>query len=155
MRADVSSRLRGRGEEMKRKTIEDLTLQIANLVPEGQQLHRNVLFEKLYASLPKDPEVKIMVYTAEIVPGGFTNPHLHNGATFFLALQGEFEAHFEDGVQIRAKAGDVYSEPIGKIHRGHNPHPSIPYLCVAFCATAPDREHVTNVPAMENDPVKT
>ena len=130
----------------------DLTLQISGLVPEGPDLHRNVLFEQLYASLPRDPETNIMVYTAEIVPLGYTNPHLHNGATFFLALQGQFEAHFEDGIHIRAKAGDVYSEPIGKVHRGHNPHPTAPYLCVAFCATAPDRDHVTNVRTMENDP---
>jgi hypothetical protein len=68
-----------------------------------------------------------------------------NGATFFIALQGIFEAHFEDGILVRAKAGDVYSEPIGKMHRGHNPHDTIPYLCVAFCVTAPDRDHVTNV----------
>ena len=52
---------------------------------------------------------------------------------------------FQEGVLIKAKAGDVYSEPIGKIHRGHNPHPDLPYLCIGICLTAPDREHVTNV----------
>jgi hypothetical protein len=31
------------------------------------------------------------------------------------------------------------------MHRGHNPHETLPYLCVAFCGTAPDRDHVTNV----------
>lgn len=123
----------------------DMTLEIAGLVPAGQELHRRVLFDQLYASLPKDPEAKVQIYTAEIVPHGWTNFHCHNGATFFLALQGVFEAHFEEGVLIRAKAGDVYSEPIGKMHRGHNPHATIPYLCVGFCITAPDREHVTNV----------
>ena len=41
--------------------------------------------------------------------------------------------------------GDVYSEPIAKIHRGHNPHPELAYLCIGFCITAPDREPVTNV----------
>jgi len=123
----------------------DMTLKIAGLVPPGQELHRRVLFDQLYASLPKDPEAKVQIYTAEIVPKGWTNFHCHNGATFFLALQGIFEAHFQDGVRIRAKAGDVYSEPIGKMHRGHNPHATIPYLCIGFCITAPDREHVTNV----------
>ena len=86
------------------------------------------------------PEAKVQIYTAEIVPKGWTNFHCHNGATFFIALQGIFEAHFEDGILIRAKAGDVYSEPIGKMHRGHNPHDTIPYLCVAFCVTSPDRD---------------
>lgn len=85
------------------------------------------------------------IYTAELARKGWTNFHCHNGAAFFLALQGVFEAHFEEGILIRAKAGDVYSEPIGKMHRGHNPHETLPYLCVAFCVTAPDRDHVTNV----------
>ncbi len=125
--------------------LTDMTLEIAGLVPPGQELHRRVLFDQLYASLPKDPEAKVQIYTAEIVPQGWTNFHCHNGATFFLALQGIFEAHFEEGVLIRAKAGDVYSEPIGKMHRGHNPDDTLPYLCVGFCITAPDREHVTNV----------
>jgi quercetin dioxygenase-like cupin family protein len=87
----------------------------------------------------------LQIYTAEIVPKGWTNFHCHNGATFFPALQGIFEAHFEEGILVRAKAGDVYSEPIGKMHRGHNPHEALSYLCVAFCVTAPDRDHITNV----------
>ena len=108
-------------------------------------LYRNVLLDTVYASLPRDPEVKVQIYNAEIAPGGYTNWHCHNGATFFVALQGTFEAEFQEGVLIKAKAGDVYSEPIGKIHRGHNPHPNLPYLCIGICLTAPDREHVTNV----------
>jgi quercetin dioxygenase-like cupin family protein len=125
--------------------IEALTLKIGGLVPRGHEHYRRVLFDELYASIPKDPQAKVQIYTAEIVPKGWTNFHCHNGATFFLALQGVFEAHFEDGVLIRAKAGDVYSEPIGKMHRGHNPHDSIPYLCIGFCVTAPDRDHITSV----------
>src|SRR5271155_513134 len=136
-------------EETMQKLLDDqhkdIKLQLQIQVPPGQQLHRNVLFDQLYASIPKDPEAKVQIYTAELAPKGWTNFHCHNGATFFLALQGVFEAHFEEGILIRAKAGDVYSEPIGKMHRGHNPHESLPYLCVAICITAPDRDHVTNV----------
>lgn len=130
---------------IKADDYKDLKLRLDGRVRPGQQFHRNMLLETLYASLPKDPQAKVQVYNAEIVPGGFTNMHCHNGATFFVALQGIFEAHFEDGILIKAKAGDVYSEPIGKMHRGHNPHPDLPYLCIALCLTAPDREHVTNV----------
>ena len=126
-------------------TLAGLKLQIEGLVPPDKLFHRRVLFDGLYPSFPKDPEAKVQVYTAEIAPKGWTNFHCHNGATFFVALQGVFEAHFEEGILIRAKAGDVYSEPIGKMHRGHNPHHTIPYLCVAFCVAAPDRDHVTNV----------
>ena len=133
---------------MKPLALDDykgLKLQLDGLVRPPAQFHRNLLFDQLYASIPKDPQVKVQIYNAEIAPLGFTNYHCHNGATFFIALQGIFEAHFQEGVLVTAKAGDVYSEPIGKIHRGHNPHPDLPFLCVALCLTAPDREHVTNV----------
>ena len=122
-----------------------LKLKLDGIVPPGRDFFRNTLLETLYGSLPRDPEAKVQVYNAEILPGGFTNYHCHNGATFFVALQGIFEAHFQEGILVRAKAGDVYSEPIGKIHRGHNPHPDLSFLCVAICLTAPDRDHVTNV----------
>ena len=89
--------------------------------------------------------MKVQIYNAEIAAGGFTNWHCHNGATFFIALEGIFEATFEEGVLVKATAGDVYSEPIGKFHRGHNPHASMPYLCIGVCITPRDREHVTNV----------
>ena len=127
--------------------MENLKLKLSGYVSPDRALYRNVLFDRLFESLPKDPEVKVQIYNAEIAPGGYTNWHCHNGATFFVALEGVFEAEFEEGILVKASAGDVYSEPIGRFHRGHNPHPSIPYLCIAFCVTPPDRDHVTNVDA--------
>jgi quercetin dioxygenase-like cupin family protein len=121
-----------------------LKLKLAGYLLPHQQLHRNVLFEQLCASIPKGSEVAVQIYNAELAPGGYTNWHCHNGATFFVALQGVFEAHFDDGTRLTAKAGDVYSEPIGRFHRGHNPHRELPYLCIAFCLTSPDLPHVTN-----------
>ncbi|MBI4273573.1 MAG: hypothetical protein HY659_02580 [Rhizobiales bacterium] len=123
----------------------DLKLRLDGLVAPPAQFQRNMLFDQLYASIPKDPQVKVQIYNAEIAPRGFTNYHCHNGATFFIALQGIFEAHFQEGVLVKGKAGEVYSEPIGKFHRGHNPHPELPYLCIGVCLTAPDRDHITNV----------
>ena len=93
---------------------QDLTLKLSGYTKPGQELFRNVLFDQLYASMPKDPQVKVQIYNAEIAPGGYTNWHCHNGATFFVALQGIFEAEFQEGILIKAKAGDVYSEPIGE-----------------------------------------
>jgi quercetin dioxygenase-like cupin family protein len=122
----------------------DLKLKLDGLVQAGHGFFRNMLFDQLYASIPKDLNIKVQIYNAEIVPGGYTNWHCHNGATFFIALQGEFEAHFEEGILVKAKAGDVYSEPIAKFHRGHNPHPTLSYLCIGMCLTAPDRDHVTD-----------
>jgi quercetin dioxygenase-like cupin family protein len=124
----------------------ELKLQLSGYTGPGRELHRNVLLDTMYASLPKDPEAKVLIYNAEIAPLGYTNWHKHNGATFFVVLQGIFEADFhKEGVLIRAKAGDAYSEPIGKFHRGHNPHPELPFLCIGICLTPPDQEHVTNV----------
>jgi hypothetical protein len=122
----------------------DLKLKLEGIVPPGNGFHRNLLFDALYSSLPRDPQVKVQIYNAEIVPGGDTNWHRHNGAAFFVALQGIFEAHFQEGVLIRAKAGECYSQSTAKFHRGHNPHPDLPYLCIGVCFTSPDREHVTN-----------
>jgi len=122
----------------------ELTLKLSGYTTPEQQLFRNVLFDQLYASLPKDPQAKVQIYNAEIAPGGYTNWHCHNGATFFIALQGIFEAELQEGILVKAQAGAVYSEPIAKFHRGHNPHPEVPYLCIGVCITAPDRDHVTN-----------
>ena len=69
----------------------DLKLKLAGFVPPGHGFHRNLLLDTLYASLPRDPQVKVQIYNAEIVPGGYTNWHCHNGAAFFVALQGVFE----------------------------------------------------------------
>lgn len=131
-----------------------LRLALSGNVPEGQQMYRQELFDGLYASLPRDPEARIWIYSFEFLPKAYTVPHLHNGATFFLLLQGEFEAHFDDGSILRATAGDVYSEPISKIHRGHNPRDDIAAIGISFSATSPDREHITNVATMDNDPLK-
>ena len=69
-----------------------LKLKLSGYVKPGQELFRNVLFDQLYASMPAGDEVKVQIYNAEIAPGGFTNWHCHNGATFFIALEGVFEA---------------------------------------------------------------
>ncbi len=130
-----------------------LRLALSGTVPDGKQAHRNSLFDGLYASFPRDPQARVWIYSFEFLPGAYTDPHLHNGATFFVLLQGEFEAHFDDGTVLRAKAGDVYSEPIGKIHRGHNPRRDMAALGLSFSVTSPDREHITNVVGMTNDPM--
>ena len=123
----------------------ELKLRLDGFLKPGEQHRRNVLLESLYSFLPRDPEAKVLVFSAEIAPGGYTNWHCHNGATFFVATQGLFEAHFQEGILVKATAGDVYSEPIGKFHRGHNPHPELVYSCIGVCLTSPDRDHITSV----------
>lgn len=116
---------------------EDLKLRLEGFLQPGETLHRRTLFDELSSFVPKDPELRVQVYSYEIVPGGFTGWHVHGGATFFLTLQGRFEGHFEEGVLINGEIGEVYSEPIGKVHRGHNPHPSLPLLGIGIALTPP------------------
>lgn len=126
------------------EAYKDLKLTLEGFAPPGHGFQRNLLLETLYASLPRDPHVEVQIYNAAILPGGYTNWHCHNGAAFFVALQGLLEAHFQEGVLVNAKAGDRYSEPIAKFNRRRNPHPELSYTCVGLCFTSPDREHVTN-----------
>ena len=122
----------------------ELKLQLDGFLKAGEQHKRNVLLDTVYGSLPKDSDANILVFSAEIAPGGYTDWHCHNGATFFVCTQGLFEAHFQEGTLVKAKAGDVYSEPIGKFHRGHNPHPELTYTCIGLCLTQRDRDHITH-----------
>ncbi len=125
----------------------DLRMKLDGYLSPGQSLHRNMLFDAMYAHVPKDPNAHVQIYNYEISPGGFTNWHIHTGATFYLTLQGLFEGHFEEGVLIKGKTGEVYSEPIGKIHRGHNPHAELPLLGIGIALTSPGIEAIINVEA--------
>jgi quercetin dioxygenase-like cupin family protein len=123
----------------------ELKLRLDGFLKPGEQHRRNLLLDSVYGSLPKDAQSKVLVFSAEVAPGGYTNWHCHNGATFFVCTQGLFEAHFQEGILVKAKAGDVYSEPIAKFHRGYNPHPELVYSCIGVCLTPPDRDHITSV----------
>ena len=96
-REDVVQHYPASAERAQFGNLAALTLKLSGYTTDEQQLFRNLLLDTLYASIPKDPEIKVLVFHAEIVPGGFTNWHCHNGATFFVALQGRFEA-FEQGI---------------------------------------------------------
>jgi len=123
---------------------ENLRIQLAGLLESGMAHGRKMRFDELYEYLPKDASVRVGIYTSEITPGGATSWHLHNGAGFFLVLQGRVTIEFKDTTRDY-KAGDAYAEPIGVIHRAVNPEPEIPFLCVGFVVTPKDREHVVNV----------
>jgi quercetin dioxygenase-like cupin family protein len=114
------------------------------LLPADAPHVRKVLFEAPYELLPRDPTVTVVVYIGVHNPGSYTAWHYHNGSSFFVVLQGQIEVEFQDEVRSFA-VGDVYSEPIGKIHRAHNPDPEVKFVCVGFNATPPDREMVQSV----------
>jgi quercetin dioxygenase-like cupin family protein len=119
-------------------------LQLTGHVEPGKQYNRHLRYDQFYALLPRDPNVRVQIYTAEIVPGGYTDWHLHNGPAFFLVLQGRITIEFQETVR-QYTVGDAYVEPIGVIHRAHNPDPATPFLCVGFALTPPDREPVVNM----------
>lgn len=133
------------GKPHAKHGYQDLKMKLDGYLKPGQSLHRNMLFDALYDFIPKDPQAQIQVYNYEIAPGAFTNWHIHTGATFYLTLQGQFEGHFEEGVLIRGKPGEVYSEPIGKVHRGHNPHGEVILQGIGIAITSPHIAPIINV----------
>ena len=94
-------------QQLLDNSFKDMKLQIQGLVPPGQQLHRNVLFDQLYASIPKDPEAKVQIYTAELAPKGWTNFHCHNGADILSRaarrVRGSFRGRNSDPRQSRRR----------------------------------------------------
>lgn len=114
------------------------------LLPPDAVHVRKVLHEAPYELLPRDPSVTVNVYIGVHSPQSYTPWHFHNGSSFFVVLQGRINVEFQDEVRSYTP-GDVYSEPIGKIHRAHNPDPDVNFVCVGFNATPPDREMVTTV----------
>ena len=52
------------------KDYQELKLKLTGYTKPDQPLFRNVLFDRLFASMPKDPQAKVQIYNAEIAPGG-------------------------------------------------------------------------------------
>jgi quercetin dioxygenase-like cupin family protein len=121
----------------------DMKLVKPNLAP-GEPFHRNILYDGLYDRLPRDPTVKVRIFTGELAPGANTDWHIHNGSSFFLVVQGSFRVEFEGGSFI-VKAGEVFIEEIGRVHRVVNMEKDISVVAFAVLLTAPDREHIVSV----------
>jgi quercetin dioxygenase-like cupin family protein len=126
------------------QTSDELRIPITGLCKEGEGIHREMYFDELYRRLPKDPEVRVNVYTAEMLPGGVTDWHFHNGASLFLVLQGRVRIEFKDE-SFTYGPGDVIDEPIGAVHRAVNPEEDTIYACVGFAVTPPDRPFMVSV----------
>ncbi|HXV58442.1 MAG TPA: cupin domain-containing protein [Gaiellaceae bacterium] len=115
-----------------------------SLLPEGAEHVRSLLYEAPCDDLPRDPSVTVSVYVGVHAPLSRTAWHFHNGTSFFAVLQGRIEVEFEDETLTHV-AGEVYSEPVGKVHRAHNPDPDLNFVCLGFNVTPPGRELVTTV----------
>jgi quercetin dioxygenase-like cupin family protein len=124
----------------------DLRLDLTSVVPAGEPYIRHLVLDEISELLPKEPRVRVGMYVAGIQPGAAVEWHVHNGAVFFLVIQGRVTLQYEHGEE-HYQAGDAYSEPIGQIHRALNPHESVEAVLFGFAATAADRQHVINVGA--------
>ena len=129
-----------------------LTLKTIGLLTGDQPHIRQALFDELETRLPRDSEARVNIQLSELNPGRTASWHTHNGVVYFVVLRGLVSLQYE-GRTEHYSAGDVYTEPIGVIHRALNPHDQIPASFVGFWVTAADRPHVTEVGVPSWSPV--
>jgi len=121
-----------------------LTLQTIGLLTQQQPHIRQTLLDEIERRLPRDAEARVNIQLSELNPGRTASWHTHNGVVYFVVLRGLVSLQYE-GQPEHSSAGDVYTEPIGVVHRAFNPHSSIPASFIGFWVTAADRPHVTEV----------
>ncbi len=131
---------------------ETLALQTTGLLPEDGSHVRQVLFDEIESRLPRAPEARINIQLSELNPGRTAAWHVHNGIVYFVVLRGMVSLQYEGRTEHYA-AGDVYTEPIGVVHRALNPHPEIPSALIGFWVTPAERPHITEVSAPAWEPV--
>lgn len=129
-----------------------LSLKLTDLLPEDGSHIRQVLFDAIESRLPRDAEARVNVQLSQLNPRRTASWHIHNGIVYFLVLRGLVTLQYE-GAAEHYSAGDVYTEPIGVVHRAWNPHDEIAASLIGFWVTAADRPHVTEVGAPEWSPV--
>ncbi len=129
-----------------------LTLRVMGLLPEDGSHIRQVLFDEIESRLPRDPNARVNIQLSELNPGRTASWHVHNGVVYFAILRGAVSLQYEERTE-HYSAGEVYTEPIGVVHRALNPHPDIPAALIGFWVTAADRDHITGVGAPEWDPI--
>jgi quercetin dioxygenase-like cupin family protein len=127
---------------------ETLALRVTGLLPEDGSHVRQVLYEEIESRLPKDTDARINIQLSELNPGRTATWHIHNGIVYFVLLRGLISLQYEGRIE-HYTAGDVYTEPVGVVHRAVNPHPEIPAALVGFWVTAVDRPHITETDAPE------
>lgn len=136
-----------------------LTLQTIGLLTEGQPHVRQTLYDEIEARLPSG-EARVNIQLSELNPGRTATWHVHNGVVYFVVLRGLVSLQFEERTE-HYSAGDVYTEPIGVVHRALNPHPEIPASFIGFWVTTAERPHITDAsepdwsPAEERHPLLT
>jgi len=123
---------------------DSLRLRLTSLVPPGGRHLRQVLFDQIERRLPRDPEARVNVNLSELAPGQAADWHVHNGPVWFLVVQSIVSLEYQDHVEHH-RSGEVYTEPIGVVHRARNPHDELAAAFVGFWVTAADRPHLAAV----------
>lgn len=131
---------------------ESLTLRTLGLLTDSQPHIRQTLYDEIEARLPREGESRVNIQLSELNPGRTASWHIHNGVVFFVVLRGLVSLHYERRTEHYA-AGDVYTEPVGVVHRAFNPHDEIPASFIGFWVTAADRPHITEVGEPKWSPV--
>ena len=131
-----------------------LALQVTELVPEGGSHVRQVLLDEIESRLPRDSDARVNIQLSELSPGRTASWHMHNGVVYFVLLRGIITLQYE-GQSEHYSAGDVYTEPIGVVHRAWNQHPDIPASLVGFWVTPADRHHISETDEPTWTPVTT
>jgi quercetin dioxygenase-like cupin family protein len=98
----------------------NLTLQLTGLVTAEGNHVRQVLLDEIEARLPRDPEARVNIQLSELNAGRTASWHVHNGVVYFVVLRGLVSLQYE-GRTEHYSAGDVYTEPIGVVHRPQSP----------------------------------
>ena len=129
-----------------------LSLRTTGLLTEDASHVRQVLLDEIETRLPRDPKTRINVQLSELNPGRTASWHLHNGVVYFVLLRGLVSLQYE-GHTEHYSAGEVYTEPIGVVHRALNPHHDIPASLIGFWVTAADRPHLTQTGGPDWTPI--
>jgi quercetin dioxygenase-like cupin family protein len=87
---------------------------------------------------------RVTVEEVAIAPGGQVRPHRHAGPVFGYVLKGEYEHALDDDPNTTYKAGDMFYEPSGCVHRvARNPSAWATTRLLAVILHSRDTEKVT------------
>lgn len=115
---------------------------VYNILKADESMARVVFFDGLYEFLPKDAELDVQAYTMELAANSSTPWRMHNGAGFFLIIQGGCRIEFRNQqAPLSYEAGQIAFQPLGFVHRLTNPSGSEPFVAVGIKFCRPGLAH--------------
>lgn len=129
----------------------DLFMELSGHINAETPFLRTEIATGILTTLPKEPEAQLLVYLGEVSSEVNIPWHFHNGPLISIIVQGECIIQFSNDEAYHYKAGDVFVEPVGVVHRAYNPNPDVPMSALAVQLTSPGRQHIVNVEAPPAD----